>query len=288
MVKLRTFWPYLVGCAVWSAWIIGGVLGWLGNVDTACLIVGRRAEECGSGKVLSLLISPPAWVLLIVIAVGLFFFALGERNRVRAQISELRKQDTNQYAHVVRDETKAALKEELETIGRARRQVEEVVKHIKEADALVRDQENVLGVINDEYELSSKMTYLQTRWLDSIQNADRTANNYHLPDRLDKWFNAAHALAQTLTGMGIPCQTPFPAPRYDENPLAKAPNEPTEEIDENLNRYRKSYAMHIALMEKAEAHRKSLADKIQSSKDSGALRNAVSKLRQYEKDYGIK
>ena len=79
MEKVRRFWPYLLGTLFIGQYALAFALGWLGNLDTGCVIAEQKPEDCGSVAVIGFLLEPPAWFLSLSFLIGLGLIAYGER-----------------------------------------------------------------------------------------------------------------------------------------------------------------------------------------------------------------
>lgn len=87
--NVAKFWPYFVAFLLFAQFWVPRIIGYLGDIDTACVVAGKKSTECGSGPLTDFLLSPPAWFLSLSFALALLFFAWGETKRQRAKIEKI-------------------------------------------------------------------------------------------------------------------------------------------------------------------------------------------------------
>lgn len=89
MEKIRSNLLFILGVTSLLFFPILRAIQWLGDIDTACNVAGQAAKDCGSRVIMDYLFDPPAWLLSLVILMGLMFFALAERKRNAEKLDEV-------------------------------------------------------------------------------------------------------------------------------------------------------------------------------------------------------
>ncbi|NNC71304.1 MAG: hypothetical protein HKN78_00320 [Sphingomonadaceae bacterium] len=136
--------PWQITSVIFGA--VGAAIGGLGNVDTACSLVGADPGNCGSVSAVNFLFSQSGWLVPSLIYVAVVMFVWGERKRNEGRYSTTKAVSDNEgrialaEEHIRSHDAKIASVEEANSKHRQKLS-EQQVRHIKQARAQLENVE---------------------------------------------------------------------------------------------------------------------------------------------------